>query len=213
VRPQLTDFLVVHDPNLPFGVRARTTRVNGASYLRLRTPVCPLEHATLIAHELGHLLQDEQGFPTVGGLNDHPAAAALNSALHDPLIDATLYDYGFDLAADRIAKISENKRQLERIPHAPVDAAGKAHWTANCLGHVLAQHVLGDDPVSADFLDWFSARYPDIEDEARRVASKVISIGFDTPEKMFLALDAARTMLKAGSGVIGSPEMPASSKR
>lgn len=209
VRPRLSGFQVVHDPSLPVGVRARITRVNGSKYLRLRTPVCPVEHATLIAHELGHLLQDEQGFPSVGSPTDHPAAAALNSALKDPLVDATLQAYGFDLTFDREAEAKENLRQLNAIRMAPNDPAGRAHWTANFMGHVLDQHVLGEGLASNDFLEWFSKRYPEIADEARKIAAEVISMGFDTPEKMFAALRTARTMLKAGGGVIWNPEMPA----
>lgn len=212
VRPHLPDFIVVHDLSIPVGVRARTTHIDGQSYLRLRTNVCPVEDAGLIAHELGHLLQDAEGFPSVSGLNDHPAAAALNSALRDPLIDAALCSYGFDRRLDRLAEIEESKRQLENLSCVPVDAAGKAHWVANCLGHVLAQHILGEDAAETEFLEWFSGRYPHILDEARVVADVVISIGFDTPKKMFTALDEARALLRAGGGTIGPPILPVPSK-
>jgi len=208
IRPQLSGFVVAHDSSLPVGVRARITRVNGMKYLRLRTSVCPPEDAALIAHEMGHLLQDEQGFPCVGGLNDHPAAAALNSALHDPLIDAMLNSYGFDLTKDQAAETKENIRQLSSIRNAPIDAAGRAHWIANCLGHLLTQHVLGSTSAHSDFLKWFSERYPEITIEASSIAIKVISIGFDTPEKSFKALTQARQMLKSGGGVIAPPMLP-----
>jgi hypothetical protein len=211
-RGQMSKFIVVHDPNLPVGVRARVTRTNGHSYLRLRTMICPLEDATLIAHELGHLIQDEQGFPHVAGLNDHPAASALNSALHDPLVDATLDAFGFDRRADLWAEIEENKRQLKSVLQAPSEPAGKAHWIANCLGHILNQHVLGDDPTESAFLEWFSSRYPQILAEANNIANAVIAIGFDTPDKMFAALEQARALLNAGGGVIGPPTRPASHK-
>lgn len=205
VRPELTNFVVVLDPGLPPGVRARTTRSDGKKYLRLRTPICPLEHAVLLAHELGHFLQDERGFPSVGGLNDHQAAAALNSALHDPLIDASLASYGFDSSIDQANEVEESIRQLSAIPRAPVDSAGKAHWIANCLGHILSQHVLGVNSADDKFLQWFTERHPSIAHEAECIAAEVISIGFETPEKMFIALEIARTMLGAGGGVIGPP--------
>jgi len=212
VRSQLPDFVVVHDPVLPIGIRARTTRSGGTSYLRVRTPVCPLEDARLIAHELGHLLQDKQGFPAVGGLNDHQAAAALNSAVHDPLIDASLEEHGFDCSADRLAEIEESRRQLSKIAAAPSDLAGKAHWIANCLGHLLDQHVLGKEPTVSEFLEWFELRYPTIAVEARKLANEVISIGFDTPDTMMVSLGHARGLLKAGGGVISPPELPGHNK-
>lgn len=207
-RGQLQDFIVVHDPNLPVGVRARITRTNNHPYLRLRTIVCPLEDATLIAHELSHLIQDVQGFPHVSGMNDHPAAAALNSALQDPLVDSTLDEYGFDRRADLIAEIEENKRQLNTFRQAPSDPAGKAHWIANCLGHILNQHVLGAEPNESKFLEWFSSRYSQILADAHKVAEAVIATGFETPDKMFTALERARVLLKSGGGVIGPPSFP-----
>ena len=103
VRPQLPEFIIVHDPNIPPGIRAKTTREAVKKYLRLRTPVCPLSDALLIAHELGHFLLDKEGFPTVGGLNDHVAASSLNSAFQDPIVDARL-------AVNRRAKLTHFER-------------------------------------------------------------------------------------------------------
>ena len=205
VRPQLTNFMVVHDSGLPNGIRARTTRSNGMKYLRLRTPVCPITDAALIAHELGHFLLDTTGFPCVGGLNDHQAAAALNSALQDPLVDAMLVKCEFDLTKDNINEVEESIRTLTGIPHAPIDAAGKAHWIANFMGHILYLNINGDTHADEDYFKWFTERYPSIASEAERIAEKVISIGFDTPDKMFNALSEARFMLHAGGGVIMPP--------
>ena len=188
VSPQLQDFIIVHDPNLPRGIRARTTRSTGKKYLRLKTLVCPLDDASLIAHELGHFLLDQEGFPAVGGLNDHVAASSLNSAFHDPLVDARLATYGFDRTPDRVQEIHESMRQLKASSRAPTDAAGRAHWISNILGHILAQHVLGVIPVEEEFVQWFKNEYSSIFRKAERIAVEVIEIGFDTPEKMLAAL-------------------------
>ncbi len=202
VRPHLGGFSVVLDLHLPQGVRASITRWGGTSYLRLRTAVCPVEHARLVAHELGHLLQDQQGFPSVASPNDHPAAAALNSALRDPLTDAMLAGYGFDGDPDRAAELEEHYHQLRSTAQPPADAAGRAHWIANCLGHLLDQHVLGETPEGTQFFDWFSRRYPQIAADAERIAREVVLIGFDTPGKMFTAMHKAHSMLAAGGAII-----------
>lgn len=207
VRPRLPPFRVVHDPGIPKGIRARVTRMNRAIYLRLRTRVCPLEDAALIAHELGHLLLDAQGFPVVGG-NDHPAAAALNSALQDPVVDGSLRSHGFDRAAERAAETRENRRQVEGRPLGPADSAERALWIANFLGCILDRHVLGDEPATVEFAAWFSSRFPEIATEAQQIADALVSTGFDTPDKMLAALDMARTMLGAAGGVISPPHVP-----
>jgi hypothetical protein len=207
VRPSLPPFRVVYDPDIPKGIRARVTRMNGAIYLRLRTRVCPVEDAALIAHELGHMTLDAQGFPVVGGLNDHSAAAALNSAFQDPLIDASLRPHGFDRAAERAAETKESRRQLERH-NGPADPGERALWIANFLGCILDRKVLGDEPATVEFGTWFSSRFPEIASEAKRIADSVAPAGFDTPDKMLVALDTARTMLGAGGGVISPPHVP-----
>lgn len=210
VSRQLPDFQVVHDTALPVGIRARITWVEDRAYLRVSAPVCPLDEARLIAHELGHLQQDAQGFPSVGSAVDHPAASAVNSAVHDPLIDAVLEEHGFDGSADRLAEIEESRRQLSQNTAGPTDVASRAQWTANCLASLLDQHVLGEDPAVSDFLEWFEQRYPAIWKWARRLADGVIARGFDTPETMMESLCYVRRALKEGGGVISPPVYPSS---
>ena len=57
-----------------------------------------------------------------------------------------------------------------------------------------------------EFLDWFSKRYPEIANDAQRIATEVITLGFDTPKKMLAALCTARTLLKSGGGMILPPK-------
>lgn len=206
VRPQIGEFVVVHDSNLPVGIRARTTRLkDGKRYLRLHTPVWPVELAWIIAHELGHFLLDDRGFPGCESVGDHSAAAALNSALHDPLVDTSLRTYGFDVISKREEKFQRNMQLLGPISQAPTDRADKALWIANHLGFILEHYVLGDAPGDSNYAKWFDSRYPRIVKQAELVAAEVISMGFDTPEKMFAALERARVMLDAGEGVILPP--------
>ena len=102
---QIGQFDVVHDPNLPPGIRAMVLRkiVNSklvGRELHIRTVVCPQNHAPRIAHELVHFLLDAQGFPVIFS-NQQNIADILNSSLEDPLVDSHLKQYGFDRTSDR----------------------------------------------------------------------------------------------------------------
>jgi hypothetical protein len=200
-RSALGDFALVQDQSLPLGVRARTTWVDGRAFLRVPGPVCPLEDACLIAHELGHLALAKQGFPAVGGMGDHPAAAALNSALQDPLVDSVLVVRGFDVNADREREVADSESQLRKVP-PPTHPADRAHWTANFLGTLLTKHVLGSIPVEDTYCQWFAARYPRMAARAEAIAQEVIAIGFDSPSGMYQALAKARKMLNAGPFIV-----------
>ncbi|MGA2481192.1 MAG: hypothetical protein ABSG63_20815, partial [Spirochaetia bacterium] len=106
VRPQLGELLIFHDTDLPPGIRAQIQLQKGE--IHLRYPEDTLD----LAHELGHLVQKVQGFPSIKGSSD---AAALNSALLDPQVDLCLAKCGFNLAASRDREIQGAKQTLERL--------------------------------------------------------------------------------------------------
>lgn len=72
------------------------------------------------------------------------------------------------------------------------DRAGRAKWIANYLGLILDRHILGDVLDGGIFSTLFTSRYPEIAKQAERVSVEVISIEFDTSERMFKALRKAR---------------------
>ena len=185
VRPQLGELVIFHDTDLPPGIRAQITLQKREIHLRYP------EDAFDVAHELGHLLQKVQGFPSIKGSYD---AEALNSALLDPQVDLSLAKYGFDLAPNRDREIQDSKQTLERKV-APTDRQSRAVWIANHVGFILDRHFFGDAPGGSSFSTWFESRYSEIAKKAELVAAEVISIGFDTPKKMFVALERARVML------------------
>ncbi len=199
IRPQLGDLLVVHKTDLPRGIIAGASVLNRRIYLR--KPVCTVEDAVDVAHELGHIVLSRiQGFPAIEASINDETINALNSDLHDPLVDSSLAKHGFDTTPNREREIRDAREQLKSTP-APVSGAGKAFWVANYLGFILDCHVNGDTPGSSDFSTWFASRYPETVREAERVAAEVISMEFDTPKKMFEALESTRVMLGIG-GVV-----------
>lgn len=197
-RPQLGDVKVFHDTDLDRGILAQTSVKKGEIYLR--NPICHVEDACLVAHELGHLVLQVLGFPACEGGR---SADALNTALQDPLVDSSLSKYGFDPMPHRGRRIQESIEHFRTDPQAPMDwdRAGRAKWIANYLALILDRHVLGDVPDGGSFSKLFTSRYPEIAKQAERVSEEVISIGFDTPEKMFKALGKAREMLDAGRDI------------
>jgi hypothetical protein len=185
VRSQLSELKIIYDTDLPPGVGGQFKPQEGEIHLRYT------EDAVVVAHEIGHQLQTVQGFPSIKGSVD---ARALNSALLDPPVDMSLVKYGFDLAPSRVREIQESRQSLER-KGAPTDRLLRALWIANHVAFILDRHYLGDAPGGSSFSTWFESRYPEIAKQAELVAAAVISIGFDTPKKMFEALESTRVML------------------
>lgn len=205
VRPKLKEFSIVLDPGLAGGKRASTTRTPDGRFIRIRTPVVPASDARYLAHELMHFMLDDEGFPSCGGLNDHNAASALNSAVVDPVVDVRLRQYGFDETDDRVSEIKSNRAQLKNVAHSPQDLPRRAEWIANYLGILLDDAVLGEIPESKSFRQWFSSRYPDIASDAEKLAARILEIGFDKPTTCDAALSCAREHVQAGGGVILPP--------
>jgi hypothetical protein len=164
----------------------------GLRIIILRTSVCPINHARLVAHEFGHHVLAGQGFPFCHG-SDSAIVKAFNSAFHDPLVEKMLAEYGFDLYPDRSKKAQNGKACIESN-ETPIDILGKTKWIFNCLSHLLVRHVLGELPEDEELLQLFRKRHPVIAVEAEKIACEVIKIGFDTPDKMFKCLNIARKM-------------------
>ncbi len=93
-RPKIAKALCwVEEPGLPEGITGReTSDESGAHVIRLRRVPAAVRDGWLIAHELGHAVIDERGFPVTGvrDLRLEPLSSALNSMIHDPLVDAGL---------------------------------------------------------------------------------------------------------------------------
>lgn len=176
------------DQSLPEGIDYRVTRNQaGTQVIRLRHVPSRLGDASKIAHELGHLVLHSEGFPDTGAdARFETVSSALNSMVHDPLVDSRLQPYGFDLRADYVREVEETFRQLESLPDPPSDHPGKMHWVFNYVGKVLDWELVSDedDGASSEFELWFDARYPEVGKDAKDLLALVKSFGYETPGKM-----------------------------
>lgn len=187
----------VHNNSLSRGITAahQTEYAEGKILqhsIHLRTIPATKEDAVNIAHELVHAILDEEGFPGLIALDStyREFAASLNSALHDPIVDARLAAYDFDIAEKYKREFTCDRGQLRSaiLPHVRSD---KLKWVANYLGKRLDIKFLSDYGVDDEgFLAWFHEKFPSISEESDRLMSKIESISFDTPGKMAQTLKA-----------------------
>ena len=175
------------DSSLPEGIDYRRTVLpTGEQVIRLRRLPAILEDAMKIAHELQHCVLDDEGFPTTGATPQFEnISAALNSMVHDPLVNMRLQTYGFDLWDDYEKEVNEDFRQLRAFLNPPSNHLGRMHWIFNYVGKMLDWELVCNqaDKSNSEFQLWFDARYPDIAEEAQKLLALARDIGYDTPEK------------------------------
>jgi hypothetical protein len=172
-------------------------------YLR-RVPAAPAD-ALAVAHELMHLVLDAEGFPFVAARSERqPLAALLNSLVHDPLIDARLRQYGFDIGR-KVRK--EIRAALAELPRAVPGSASRLIWVLNYAGQSLAGNVAAPDSAREQaevFAGWFGAHHPSIAAEGDELLAEVERFGCDTPERMRAFFDwFARRYQLAGDLTVG----------
>jgi len=198
------DLTWAEDTGLPTGVAARATcNSAGSSVIRLREMPAPVEHAQLIAHELGHFLIDLDGFPALAARPDLDwIAAPLNSMLHDPLVGRLLGSHGFDIRAAYDAEVADARVHLDPKPIPPESSSGQLIWTLNYVSKRLDWDVVKDagDSDCDGFCEYFRHRYPLLADTGDRVYELIQRVGFDTPTKMATVLSALRECFELSDG-------------
>ena len=175
------------DSSLPVGIDYRCTRLpDGTQVIRLRRIPAVPEDAMRVAHELQHLVLDSEGFPCTGAKPQYETiSSSLNSMIHDPLVDARLLEYGFDLLKEYEAEVQEALNQLGDRPVSPSGHLERVHWMFNYVSKILDWRLLRDatGKDSSEFQSWFDRRYPDIVEDARGLLALIDDIGYDTPER------------------------------
>jgi hypothetical protein len=184
-----------HDPTLPQGIDYRRTSLpaRGIAVIRLRRIPPSLEDASMIAHEVQHLVLDAEGFPTAGvrDLEYEDLSSALSSMIADPIVNSRLQNSGFDVRPDLQDEIEESQRQLATYPEAPTEYLSRLKWVFNYVAKVLEwSSVYGDaTPGECPFATWFAARYPAVAREAEDLLALVRELGYTTPSEQRRLLD------------------------
>jgi len=167
----------------------------------------------VLAHELGHLVLDAEGFPgTVplvrAGSPEAPLSALLSSSLQDPIIEGRLGSFGFPT-------VQKYKR-----------------WTQDALEDMLAARAkLGEDlpfelrtqrlllvlkhrlwwkaiaPGEADVYFWkeVESGFPALAKEARSLAAVIEGVGYSDPDSMAAAMNELRRALEL-KGIVSEPK-------
>lgn len=205
----------VQDLSLPKGIDYRkTTYSSGKRFIYLRRIPAPLEDAVSIAHELQHFILEDKGFPSVGCAKRQyerqykNLASALNSMVHDPLVDIQLQTYDFDLYEKYEKEIS--KRNLQEYPKSPPEHIGRVLWAINYASNVVDWELVraeGDKDVS-ELQSLYDERFPDIAEMGQELLALVRRIGYDTPEKEHeLFKEVIQKYKLSGYLIIGYPRM------
>lgn len=116
------------DEQLAEGHIARTYFLsNGEVVVIVRNNPCGINDSSTIAHELAHILLDEEGYPQVG---HNPKFAGkkqietlafyLNNMIQDPLVIEKLQSYGYDLRGEYVKECKEFGEKLKSFK-APKD--------------------------------------------------------------------------------------------
>lgn len=176
------------DIKLPVGINYRTTRLGtGEKIIRLKHIPAQIEDCTKIAHELLHITMDFEGYPSTSTTNDkyESLSSALNSLLHDLIVNKRLLRYGMDMKLDYKQEVSESIRQLNSIYISPKEKYERARWIINYSSKILEYEIAyGRHPKKDEyFREYFNKKYPDIVKEAQPILEMIKDIGYDSPEK------------------------------
>ena len=182
----------VEDESLRQGIDFRVTRLGSESQMiqviRLRRVFPRLSDAFKIAHEIEHLVLDQEGFPnTYPRVQDESVdylSSALNSMVHDPIVNSRLRGYGLDPREDYENEKAESRRQLSG-ESAPTARIVRLHWIVNYVADILEWQVAYDSPSldGGEFKRWFDERFSEIADQGRTLLALVVAKGYDTPDK------------------------------
>jgi hypothetical protein len=179
----------IQDPAMPEGIDYRyTRRVSDGQmlqFIRLRRFPAISEEAFKIAHELEHAVMATEGYPSTGATSQYEKlSSALNSMVHDPLVNSRLQAFGFDPRHDYEAEVQEHFRQLEGVARSPSERLTELLWMFNYVGDILSWELLSSNTECSPFQEWFDARHPYIARRGQKLLAMVRRVGYDTPAKM-----------------------------
>ena len=154
--------------------------------IHLRKIPATKDSAFTVAHEIGHALLDEEGFPATKSEDPYShICAALNSMVSDPLVNARLQRYGFDLRPPYDTETAETKRQIQSGARLLRDRFTELSLMIAYAANVLDWELIGLVGERNQFQEWFDSRHRRIARKGQKLLGIVRRTGFDTPEKMY----------------------------
>ena len=106
--------------------------------------------------------------------------------VHDPLVDARLQVYGFDLWGKYQKEMKETLSQLGKQSRSPSDKFTRLRWIFNYVSNILDWELVSSKTgqFENEFQIWFEDRYPDIAEEGDKLLTMIRETGYDTPVKL-----------------------------
>ncbi len=170
---------------------AMITKILDKQIIRLKNIPAKPEESLTVAHEIEHIIQDIDGYPSTGTSHStedlfKEISATLNSMVQDPLIVPILLQYGFDEVAHYKKEVEDSIKELSLLK-IPDDKYRKTGFIFNYVSKILDRETLCNlgYEIDNDFFVCFKSRYPEIIEECEYLLAVIKYIGFDTPPKMF----------------------------
>ncbi|MDF9407144.1 hypothetical protein L7E55_02025 [Pelotomaculum isophthalicicum JI] len=153
------------------------------------------------AHELQHLILNQEGFPSlcyinntnnaninlVNGMND--LACRISKSINDPLVNSRLVKYNFDLwdNYDRVSKAQMPFMQSIKniFPNEPSKMEGKAFIASTFIQAVLDWEVACrvSPNINNNYIKNLSSMFPVTTKETEDILALIKAHGYDSPDK------------------------------
>jgi hypothetical protein len=180
-------------PKLPVGVLAAGKKLRAKTWVVIVRNV-PAEHKeeTTIAHELAHIILDNEGYPLTDVTSDFVYReeltcflASLNNMIHDPLVIMKLKSHGYDLRREYIQECQEGLKILQNTYVEP-SGIKEAQFIFDYVKDILENKILFDDKNTAckKFLDVFGQRFGSVKTKSEILHKIISEIGIDSPDKV-----------------------------
>jgi len=185
-----SEIIWVKTDKLAKGITARTTSVDGKRYIYIRKLPYSFSDAQLIAHELQHIVHDDHnkvpGVGTYQGGSIHDLSSAINSSVHDQLVNRDLIKYDFDICTEFEDEIVTSKKDLATIKNEPDNDFGITHWAVNYASKKIDYDFVTNEYEFEDssFFDWFNERYPNVLERSNQIYSALKQIDLDSNDSM-----------------------------
>lgn len=177
------------------------TSATGSPRIEVRPTLSQREAAHAIAHEITHLVLNQEGFPVVALTPDHPdwedCRGSLDAMLSDPLIERRLDDYSFD-QEDQSKRTLRQVRRAFRKPPIQIVPKQRISWLVRLFQYVRIMLELSNSSAE-EFARSYKGRYPLIAEEGEQLLSLIREWGFQTPLQCLRILQNVLDRYELGS--------------
>lgn len=189
------DKLSDNDPfsKLPEGVLAAGKKLKVKTWaVIVRNVPAVLKEETTVAHELAHIILDDEGYPLTNVTSDFAYReelalflGLLNNMIHDPLVIMKLKSHGYDLRREYIKECQEGIKFLHN-PYVAPSGIEEAQFIFNYVKNILENKILFDDRNSAckKFLDAYGRRFGSVKNKGEILHKMISDIGIDSPDQV-----------------------------